>query len=65
MKFLFVLLIIMFTGYFLLLYLKKKFRNFLSGNFLNINKMKEEPKNENIIYKKEDVIVLKGDAKDE
>ena len=55
----------MFSGYFLFSYLMKKIRNFLSGNFTNINQVKEEPKNENIIYKNDDVIVLKGDAKDD
>jgi hypothetical protein len=43
----------------------KKFRKFISGNFVNINQVKQEPKNENIIYRNQDVIVLKGEAKDE
>lgn len=55
----------MFFGYFAYSFLMKKFRKFISGNFVNINQVKQEPKNENIIYRNQDVIVLKGEAKDE
>lgn len=32
---------------------------------MKVNQVKEEPKDENVIYRNQDVIVLKGEAKDE
>jgi len=60
-RFLIILAIALFAGYFIRLWFRKKIQSFISQ--AKDASVHEKPKEKEVIYNKDDIVVMKGEAK--